>query len=398
MAGFLKGNKVAARRRRQQRRRPERSRPSRTRPTPQSGFANGEGRARSPDPTRAWGRRSPLPRTNRTGSAEPANTPGVTRHEREWGDEENDPGSRSSRGRRTRRRGSGARRARPRQRHGFQPQRGAADLGGSGRRQHRRLRVREPGQAGHGHDPRELHPARGAGGRPELQRLRRRRPLRAEGRQHRRRRRGHQLPVPLPHRDPEPEHVPLQHRPDRHALGHGLEPAAVLQRHPRRQARRRHHRRRLAHDARPERPDPARHDRPALDAELRLADGRGDPDAPGRRQGLRRPDRRPVLRRPRLGLRPRRPAAVQPGPRDPAAGGAGRGRRRRVQHAHDRAAGADRAADQGQGRADGAERPRRRARDLRDREPPARAGARQGRPAAQDRRLRAGLAARRTRS
>ena len=42
---------------------------------------------------------------------------------------------------------------------------------------------------------------------------------------------------------------------------------------------------------------------------------------PGRRQGLRRPDRRPVLRRPRLGLRPRRPAAVQPGPRDPAAGG-----------------------------------------------------------------------------
>ena len=148
-----------------------------------------------------------------------------------------------SRGRRTRRRGSGARRARPRQRHGLQPQRGAADLGGSGRRQHRCLRVREPGQAGHGHDPRELHPARGAGGRPELQRLRRRRPLRAEGRQHRRRRRGHQLPVPLPHRDSEPEHVPLQHGPDRHALGHGLEPAAVLQRHPRRQARRRHHRR-----------------------------------------------------------------------------------------------------------------------------------------------------------
>ena len=75
------------------------------------------------------------------------------------------------------------------------------------------------------------------------------------------------------------------------------------------------------HDARPERPDPARRDRPALDAELRLADGRGDPDASGRRQGLRRPDRRPVLRRPRLGLRPRRPAAVQPRPRDPAAGG-----------------------------------------------------------------------------
>ena len=95
-------------------------------------------------------------------------------------------------------------------------------------------------------------------------------------------------------------------------------------------------------------------------------------DASRRRQGLRRPDRRPVLRRPRLGLRPRRAAAVQPRPRDPAAGGARRRRRRRLQHAHDRAPGADRAADQGQGRADGAERPRRRARDLRDREPPAR--------------------------
>ena len=80
------------------------------------------------------------------------------------------------------------------------------------------------------------------------------------------------------------------------------------------------------------------------------------------------------------GLRP-----FNPRPRDPAAGGARRRRRRRLQHAHDRAAGADRAADQGQGRADGAERPRRRARDLRDREPPARPGARQGREAAADR-------------
>ena len=100
----------------------------------------------------------------------------------------------------------------------------------------------------------------------------------------------------------------------------GLEPAAVLQRHPRRRqgggiigGR--------PDGARAERPDPARRHRPALDAELRLADGRGDPDAPGRRQGLRRPARRPVLRRPRLGLRPRRAAAVQPRPRDPAAGG-----------------------------------------------------------------------------
>ena len=65
--------------------------------------------------------------------------------------------------------------------------------------------------------------------------------------------------------------------------------------------------------------DAAGQRRPALDAELRRAGGRGRPHAAGRLEGVRRPARRPVLRRPRLGLRPARPAAVQRGARDPAA-------------------------------------------------------------------------------
>ena len=68
------------------------------------------------------------------------------------------------------------------------PSRSTRDQQGPGRRQHRRLRVRQPGQPGHGHDHRQLHPGRGAGGRPELLRVRRRRPLRDPHRQRRRRR------------------------------------------------------------------------------------------------------------------------------------------------------------------------------------------------------------------
>ena len=57
-----------------------------------------------------------------------------------------------------------------------QPPRGAGDLEGSGRRQHRPLRVREPGRARHRHAHRQLRAAPGAGGRAELLRVRRRRP------------------------------------------------------------------------------------------------------------------------------------------------------------------------------------------------------------------------------
>ena len=92
-------------------------------------------------------------------------------------------------------------------------------------------------------------------------------------------------------------------------LGHRLEPAAVLQRHARRG------RQAEGHRPRREPADPARQHRPALDAELHVPDGRGRQQPAGRRQGLRRPDRRSVLRRSRLRVRPRRSAAVQLAPR-----------------------------------------------------------------------------------
>ena len=113
---------------------------------------------------------------------------------------------------------------------GVEPPRGAAHQRRPGGGQHGRLRVREPGPARHGHARGQLHPARGAGRRAELREVRRRRPLRAQGRQRRRRRGRRHLRVPLQDADPEPGHVPLQHRPD-HTLGEpGLEHPADLHR------------------------------------------------------------------------------------------------------------------------------------------------------------------------
>ena len=90
--------------------------------------------------------------------------------------------------------------------------RSTRDQQGPGRRQHRRLRVRQPGQARHGHDHHQLHPARGPGGRPELLRVRRRRPVLDLHRQRRRRAARHHVPVQVRERAAQPEHVPLQHR------------------------------------------------------------------------------------------------------------------------------------------------------------------------------------------
>ena len=50
----------------------------------------------------------------------------------------------------------------------LEPPRGAADLGGPDRGQHRPVRVPQPGQAGHAHDRLELDPRRGSGGGAEL--------------------------------------------------------------------------------------------------------------------------------------------------------------------------------------------------------------------------------------
>ena len=65
--------------------------------------------------------------------------------------------------------------------------RSARDLQGPGRRQHRRLRVRQPRQARHRHADRQLHPVPEPAGRPELLRVRRRRAVRDPRQQQRRR-------------------------------------------------------------------------------------------------------------------------------------------------------------------------------------------------------------------
>ena len=113
--------------------------------------------------------------------------------------------------------------------------------------------------------------------------------------------------VPLHHQGPERQHLPVQHRSDSltdpdfnirqdELGGQGRE------RPP--------HGPRLAARA-------AGQHRPALDAQLRAA-GLGGREGPVRRQqGVRRSPRRPVLRRPGLGVRPGRAAALQRRPPDP---------------------------------------------------------------------------------
>ena len=125
-----------------------------------------------------------------------------------------------------------ARGLRPVERHRVEPPGGAADRGRSGGRQHGRLRVRQPRQGVDGDARRELHPVRGSGGRAELLQVRSDGRLRAARRQRRRREGGRELRVPVQDHGHEPEHVPLQHRPDR--LGRERrrpEREADLQRH-----------------------------------------------------------------------------------------------------------------------------------------------------------------------
>ena len=131
-----------------------------------------------------------------------------------------------------------------------------------------------------------------------------------------------------------PEHVPLQHRPDRRHRQPELQPAPDVHGH---------------RGAQPAPPDarPATCSSPPCNVGLRStpnyagARRRGDLRRRRRDQGLRRPAPRRLLRRPRLGLRPRRPAPVpEPAP-DPDAG-RGRGQRAAgVQRPHDRDPGAD---------------------------------------------------------
>ena len=166
---------------------------------------------------------------------------------------------------------------------GIESSRGPAHQPGSARGQHRRLRLRQPEQPRPRHAHRQLHPVRGAVRRPELLQVRRQRPLRNHGRQQRRCRRGRDVPVPLPDRGPERQHVPLQHRAHHVAGLRELERPPVLQRHP--------HRRPAApgpDDAARRQPaDAAREHRPPVDAQLRIARrGRGADSSPTARRYL----------------------------------------------------------------------------------------------------------------
>ena len=104
---------------------------------------------------------------------------------------------------------------------------------------------------------------------------------------------------------------------------------------------------------------PAVQHRPALDAELRRPCGGGRASPAVRRDGLRRPAERRLLRRPGLGLRPRRPPAVPEPPSDPDGRSAGRRPAEGPEHPHDRHQGADLDADQGRLHAERPDEPRR---------------------------------------
>ena len=202
------------------------------------------------------------------------------------------------------------------------------DLEGPGRRQHRPVRLRQPGQARHRHDHRQLHPARGPGRRPELLRVRRRRALRDQHRQQRRRRRRHHLPVPVPDTRQEPEHVPLQHRPDHAPRQPQLEPHQTYTGHPDRRAWPSQGPRLQTSPCPPVNIGPRSTPNYAALAQAAVHTLSGGSKVfAGQR-------RRRLLRRPRLDLRPRRPAAVpEPAP-DPDGRHAGRQRARRTCNVH----------------------------------------------------------------
>ena len=196
-----------------------------------------------------------------------------------------------------------------------QPPRGAADRGRSRRGQHGPVRVRQPRQARHRDDHRQLHSARGAGRRPELLPVRPRRPLRDPRRQQRRRQDRHHLHVPV--HDPIAQGDELAGIPT--FLYNDGPITSLTDAEPARQPdlRRRAERR---DGSRTDIPTPPANIGPRSTPDYAALAARRRQDARQRDQGLRRPARRPVLRRPRLDLRPGRPAPVQRAPRDPAPG------------------------------------------------------------------------------
>ncbi len=148
---------------------------------------------------------------------------------------------------------------------------------------------------------RQLHPARGPRRRPELLRVRRRRALPDPHRQRRRRPRRHHLPVPLHDaRSRNPNTFLYNTGPITVARQPELEPAADLHGHRDRRGKNRAPGRSATNLPCP----PCNIGPRSTPNYAGLASGR-DPHARRRRQGVRRPARRRLLRRPRLDLRPR---------------------------------------------------------------------------------------------
>ena len=133
---------------------------------------------------------------------------------------------------------------------------------------------------------------------------------------------GDHLRVQVPDRGAQPEHVPVQHGPDRVDRLGQLEPSAVLHGDPRGA--------RTPTGARQAPRVPAVQHRAGVDAELRRARRPGDSSRRRRSHRVRGAATRRVLRRPRGDLRPRRPAPVPEPPHRGHGRGGGRQRHERT--------------------------------------------------------------------
>ena len=186
--------------------------------------------------------------------------------------------------------------------------RGTGDPEGSGCRQHRHLRLRQPGPARHGHDHHELHPVEDLGRRPQLLRIRRRRPV--PDQQHRQRQR-RQAEITY-----EFEFTTRNTNPNTFLYNTGPIDRIDSPNFNRKQTYDVHEvrgrrRRRLGHDLL----SPPCNVGLRIDTELPGARQRGDLRRGRWHQGVRRSAPRRVLRRSRVDLRPRCAASVpEPAP------------------------------------------------------------------------------------
>ena len=155
-------------------------------------------------------------------------------------------------------------------------------------------------------------PLAGTRGRTELLRVRRRRALRDQHRQRRRRPRRHHATSSASRTELQVGGTFLYNvGPDPVARQPELEPASVLLVSGSTGRRAAGSTAATAALARRALPCPPCNIGPLSTPDYAAPRGRGDPRPSRRRQGLRRPAGRGLLRRPRLGVRPRRPASVR---------------------------------------------------------------------------------------